>query len=256
MYESQSQSAKREREASDHERANVKAQLRAQIANQASWAFILLNAGGLAALLTWMQALPLQPEVFSCNYILIRTLPWVAGLLLLGILATVMSYIFRYRATFSETGDLGWMIALTTAAACLLIAGVWISYSVINCQTIASDARLADYGDQALARVRLATSNQERWQLLQQEYRVASDGLKLAILEAQLRETVELEKKLARVRYLKNEMSRRIELYGPTGSSQFEAQLRRASELEKTLEDQFRPPPDPAMGAAAPAKPR
>jgi hypothetical protein len=45
-------------ESSGMERANLKTQLRSDIATQATSVFVLLSAGGLGAIFTWLQALP------------------------------------------------------------------------------------------------------------------------------------------------------------------------------------------------------
>lgn len=84
---------------------------RAQLANNATAVFITLSAGGLAAALTWMQSLPLEPDQLSCNSVLLTRMPWVCGLLLCGLLSAAASPALTLElAAFRTSADL----AITT----------------------------------------------------------------------------------------------------------------------------------------------
>lgn len=236
------QRAKKQREVRKDERDNLKTQLRAQIAGQASWTFVLLNAGGLAAILTWMQSLPLEPHLDSCNYALLHNLPWAAALLLLGVLATAISYILRYHASFKEVRAIGWMVALSLSAICLVAAGGWAGYTVTNCRSIAFQAKFNSDLESLMASARLSAAANGKecdWEYMRQRDNEARSDLQFAILESSFNETVELEKKLKRIRELKAEFSSRHLQYGPT-AIQFETRFREAVTLEKELEAQLR----------------
>lgn len=234
---------RRTREAQNQERTAEGAETRARIAGQASWVFILLNAGGLAATLTWVQALPLEPQHLNCGYVMLRTLPGVAGLLILGVLATVVSYLLRYRASLGRATDSEWMTAIGVSALCLLGAYSWIAYSTVNCHRIAFNLQTAMEGEAAVARLSLAGTGQEQRRVLDdlsRDTNIARDKLSLTILEAQLKDTTSVETDLERTKVLEAEFARRSDQYGPIKGAQYREALARARALEQELEKRLR----------------
>lgn len=233
---------RQDREAFERERANSRTQLRAQLANHATSVFVVLNAGGLAAALAWMQSLPLDVEKFSCNYILIRTIPWAAGLLLAGVLSTAISYLLRYRADDVGKVQVGWMVAIASSAAFLVIAGVVVSYPVTDCRSLAFNAKLKSDLESSLRLYELLPDGEKASHLkdLRRRSDRSSSDLRFAIIESDFKERLELERKLKRVQELKREMSLRIEQNGDTKSKSLAEELQYIVELEQSLTGQLR----------------
>jgi hypothetical protein len=230
-----------ERSTAERDRDNARAQLRTQLANHATGVFVALNAGGLAAALAWLQSLPMDAEAYSCNGVLLRTIPWAAALLVVGVIATATSYLLRYRAVDPGRVQRGWMVALSLSAAALTGAGILVSYTALNCREIGVEQRRrsdVDFDfkmarfqgrsdDDVLNDARLRSKDSER-------------NLEYAIAEAAFRERLELEQRIQRLQELRSETIKRIDYLGPSRVSKGLAEeLERINRLDKELQAQL-----------------
>lgn len=227
-----------ERGAADRDRDNARAQLRTQLANHATAVFVALNAGGLAAALAWLQSLPLDTAAYSCNGVLLRTIPLAAALLICGVIATAGSYLLRYRATDPGRIQRGWMIALAASAASLSGAGALMSYTVLNCREIAAEQKMwSDVNFQFKAAKLQGRSEDD---VIEDARRRGDDSmrkLEYAIAEAAFRERVELEQKVQRLQQLRSETQKRIEQLGPGQVSKgLVHEVERIDRLDKELQ--------------------
>jgi len=231
-----------ERGAIERERLNVRTQIRAQLANHATSVFVALNAGGLAAALAWLQALPIDPESYTCNYILIHTVPWAAGLLLAGVLATTASYLLRYREDDVTRVQVSWMVAVSLSALLLVGAGGLLSYSILNCRSLAFDAQIDASVKAGLDAYKLCSPSEkdEAWDDLKLRSDKAHFDLQYAGLDSRFKERQELEVKLTRLEELQSETSKRIEQYGPGSSKKLEEELADINKLRKEIEAALR----------------
>ena len=226
-----------ERNAAEGERGDARTQLRAQLANHATGLFVVLNAGGLAAALTWLQSLPIDAATYSCNGVLLRTVPWAAGLLIGGVIATAVSYLIRYQAPDPGRIQRGWMIALAVSAATLIGAGVLVSYTVLNCRTIAIEQERRSNVDFEFQMARLQGRSED--EVIADSLRGSEEALRrldYAIAEAAYRERVELEQKIQRLQELRFETTRRIGQLKPDQvSKKLVEELDRINRLDKEL---------------------
>ena len=155
--------------------------------------------------------MPIDAATYSCNGVLLRTVPWAAGLLIGGVIATAVSYLIRYHAPDPGRIQRGWMIALSVSAATLVGAGVLVSYTVLNCRTIAIEHEVRSNVDFKFQMARFQGRSKD--EVIADSLRAdeeASRRLDYAIAEAAFRERVELEQKIQRLQELRSETTRRI----------------------------------------------
>lgn len=217
------------------DRANLKTQLRSDIATQATNVFVLVGSGGLAGILTWLQSLSIDSKRDSCDAVLTTALSGAASLLLLAILAAAASYLLRYGASFLERRAVAWVVALGCSALLVVCAGAWVTYSATNCARIALETAREMSEESAAARFRLGRlAGKTDAQMLdeaRQESHTAAMELELAIAEATLRDVVALEQKIVRAQELKAEFNRRASEY-PALQKDFDAELKKLTEIE------------------------
>lgn len=241
------QTERRDREARDAERENVHIKLRSEIAGQSTQVLVLLNSGGLAATLTWLQSLPTGPNTNSCSYVLSTNLPVVAALLLAGVLAATGSYLLRYLATLSKdihnSKSTRWMAALALAGLCIVVAGSWASYAVTHCKSMAFKADMDMQIEKSMASYRLAVlagGSKKAWTELDARMDQAHNAFQLAILEGTIKDIGKAEEMLERTKKTIEDLQRYIQLYGSGPNGDYQRSLQDALDLQKKLETQLR----------------
>jgi len=207
------------------------------LANHATGIFVALNAGGLAAALTWLQSLPIDAATYSCNGVLLRTVPWAAALLIGGVIATAVSYLIRYHASDPGRIQRGWMVALSISAATLIGAGTLVSYTTLNCRMIAIEQERRSNVDFEFQMAKFqGRSIDDVLDDPRARSEEAGRRLEYSIAEAAFRERVELEEKIQRLQELRSETTRRIEqLKLDRTSKKLVEELDRINRLDKEL---------------------
>lgn len=221
-----------------HDRQTLQLQLKTQIANQASWVFVLVNAGAAAALIAWTRDLPLLAGPDSCEFLMLRTLPIMAAVLLCGTFIAVISYILRYRAIAQGSGDAPWLVALVLAGLCPVVAGSVTTYVGLNCSSIAWDQKVGVDLTRSLQAFDAASEDQrsESWDRLRTSTLRNHITLQLSGPETELEELEQQERQLQRLDELKRELARRLPEAGPLLAARIEESI---STLKK-LEDEIR----------------
>jgi hypothetical protein len=230
----------RERERRFRDRTEAKSERAERIASQASSFLMLLNAGGLAAVVAWFQSLPSEGAT-ACDAIVLPTLAGTVVILSIGAIAVLISYFLRYRASVGESGSVPWILALAVASACFFGASSWTGYRVVNCEAIASDERVRRDAALAMYGYEIATDEERNrmWDGIRQRDDSARSSLDLAISAAKLREFKEVQERLAQAKQLIAEFNRLSEEFGAPGEAAFAAELRELGELQIALEKEL-----------------
>lgn len=217
-------------------------QERAQIASQMNWLLVWANAGGMAAILAWIQTLPLDTDPYTCNSVLLQVLPFAAKFMLAGLLTCAIAYVLRYWGTLHEgQSAVGWMLALAVSASCFFVSIIWTADKVTDCKSIAAQARLNARYTEFFGELNTASGGRQKDLRDSFVRRVTNAdfahyiGGELHALRSTLNEFLAMEQALFTARELHNEFSRLGSDYHLDEAPYLQESLNRADGIEQAL---------------------